>query len=194
VPEVQQNLKNVYYDLAATPLLYPTQSIFNVALQCVSHKKLLYGSDYPLIVYPKKQKEPDFRPFLDEIKEMGLPEEVYADVMGKNAARLFGMLPLEMAEEPERKARKGAGDSKVITEIQDPRTTAISEYMSISAVARAWPVTQPVFERYGIPWKDTPVPFWEPIAQAAAARGLGPEARQKLIEELNELASKSAIF
>lgn len=193
VPEVQQNLKNVYYDLAATPLLYPTQSIFNVALQCVSHKKLLYGSDYPLIVYPKKQKEPDFRPFLDEIKEMGLPEEVYADVMGKNAARLFGMLPLETAEEPERKARKGAGDSKVITEIQDPRTTAISEYMSISVVARAWPVTQPVFERYGIPWKDTPVPFWEPIAQAAAARGLGPEARQKLIEELNELASKSAI-
>jgi len=65
--------------------------------------------------------------------------------------------------------------------------------MSISVVARAWPVTQPVFERYGIPWKDTPVPFWEPIAQAAAARGLGPEARQKLIEELNELASKSAI-
>lgn len=189
VPEVRENLRNVYYDTAATPLLYPTQSIFNVALQCISYKKLLYGSDYPLLVYPKKQKEPDFRPFLDEIKEAALSEDVYADVMGKNAARLFGFLPPEISEETEKKGKKVAGNSKIITEIRDPKTTTISEYMSISAVANAWPITQAVFEKHGIPWKDSPVPFWEPIAQAAAAHGLGPEARAKLIKELNELIS-----
>jgi len=189
MPEVRQNLKNVYYDTAATPLLYPTQSIFNVALQCVSHKKLLYGSDYPLLVYPKKQKEPDFRPFLDEIEEMGLPEEVYADVMGRNAARLFGLLPPETVEGPKEAPKKSTGKDKVITEIQYPEATTISEYMSISAVASYWPETHQVFEKYNIPWKDSPVPFWEPIAQAAAARMMGPKARQRLVDELNEAIS-----
>lgn len=186
MPEVRRTLKNVYYDTATTPLLYPTQSIFNVALQCVSHKKLLYGSDYPLIVYPRKQKEPDFWQFLNEIKELGLPEDVYEDVMGKNAARLFGMLPSEPVEETEVQTRKSGGDSRVITEIQDPKSMHISGNMAISAVASAWPVTRQVFEKYGIPWKDTPVPFWEPIAQAAAAQMMGPKVRQQLINDLND--------
>lgn len=190
VPEVRRNLKNVYYDIAGSPLLYPTPAIFNVAMQCISHKKLLYGSDYPLIICPKKQTEPDFRPFLEEIREVGLAEDVYADVMGLNAARLFGMLPAEAELEPEAKP-KAAGASKVITEIPDPEGTAISQYMAISAVANAWPVTRQVFDKYQLPWKDTPVPFWEPIAQAAAAHGMGPAAREKLIHELNETVSKN---
>jgi hypothetical protein len=64
--------------------------------------------------------------------------------------------------------------------------------MSVSAVAQAWPATQRVFERHGIPWHDSPVPSWEPIAQAAAARGLGPAALARLLEELNEVV-KSAV-
>jgi hypothetical protein len=61
--------------------------------------------------------------------------------------------------------------------------------MAVSMVARVWPQTQAVFERYGIPWKDSPVPFWEPIAQAAAARGYGLQARQQLLDELGEATS-----
>jgi predicted TIM-barrel fold metal-dependent hydrolase len=191
VPEVRRNLKNVYYDMAGSPLLYPTTSIFNVALQCISHKKLLFGSDYPLIICPKKQNEPDFRPFLDEIKEVGLPEDVYSDIMGLNAARLFGMLPPEPEPESQAKAGTASGASSVITEIAHPESTSISQYMAISAVANAWPATRQVFDKYQIPWKDAPVPFWEPIAQAAAARGFGPDAREKLINELNETVSKN---
>jgi hypothetical protein len=58
--------------------------------------------------------------------------------------------------------------------------------MSTQAVAAAWPETQAVFARHGIPCDDSPVPFWEPIAQAAAAHGLAPDALTRLVAELNE--------
>jgi hypothetical protein len=31
------------------------------------------------------------------------------------------------------------------------------------------------------------VPYWEPLEQAAAVRGLGPNARNRLLDELNEV-------
>lgn len=58
--------------------------------------------------------------------------------------------------------------------------------MSTVVVAATWPETRAVFARHGIPCDDCPVPFWEPIAQAAAARGLGPDALARLVAELNE--------
>jgi hypothetical protein len=61
----------------------------------------------------------------------------------------------------------------------------ISRFMAVSAVAAAWPDTRAVFERHGIPWQDSPVPSWEPIAQAAAVRGFGPSAQRRLLDELN---------
>ncbi|MCC6146669.1 MAG: amidohydrolase family protein [Anaerolineaceae bacterium] len=189
-PEVRKNLRNVYYDMAGTPLLYPTESILKATLQCISHKKLLYCSDYPLLICPKKQHEPDFRPFLEEINAVELPEDVYADIMGRNAARLFGYLPPETSSEVAEPVKMTAVPKKSPPEIF-PETVTVDPYMSISAVANAWPFTQPVFERYGLPWKDSPVPFWEPIAQAAAARGLGPSAREKLLDELNDLVAKN---
>jgi hypothetical protein len=53
-------------------------------------------------------------------------------------------------------------------------------------VAAAHPATRAIFERYDIPWRDSPAPFWEPIVQAAAARGYGPAATARLLAELNE--------
>ena len=67
MPEVRRVLRNVWYDTAASALQYPTQDIFGVALRCVDHRKLLYASDYPLRLYPRRQSGPDFRPFLAEI-------------------------------------------------------------------------------------------------------------------------------
>jgi hypothetical protein len=58
--------------------------------------------------------------------------------------------------------------------------------MSTLLVAEAWPETRAVFAAHGIPFDDSPVPFWEPISQAAAARGLGPDALARLMAELNE--------
>ncbi|MGC8779754.1 MAG: amidohydrolase family protein [Anaerolineae bacterium] len=182
MPEVRRNLRNVWYDTAGSPLLFPTAAIFRAALDCVDHRKLLYASDYPLLLYPRRQTGPDFRPFIAEIDGLGLSAEVYEDIMGRNAARLLGLAPAEKAESapPRRPGRQA-----VITEIEPEEGKTISGLMAVSAVAQAWPATQAVFERYGIPWRDSPVPYWEPIAQAAAARGLGPTARQRLLEELN---------
>jgi len=48
MPEVKRSLKNVYYDTAGGPLLFPTRAIFNTAPQLIDHRKILYSSDYPL--------------------------------------------------------------------------------------------------------------------------------------------------
>ena len=48
MPEVSKAFQNVYYDCAASPYLY-TASIFNTVRSLVNHKKILFGSDYPVI-------------------------------------------------------------------------------------------------------------------------------------------------
>ncbi len=188
MPEVRQAMKNVWYDMASSPLLFPTEPIFRVALQCVSHKKILYGSDYPYLIVPDKQKEPDFRPFLRQIDDLNLQKDIYDDIMGDNTARLLGLMEKEDSQD-DYPYPVYSGQSKIITEIKDKEGVRVSEYMAIRAVAEAFPASRPVFEKYNIAWKDSPVPFWEPIAQAAAARGMGPKARRKLINEINEAIS-----
>lgn len=89
--DVRKTLANVWYDTAASPLVFPTPTVFRTALQCLDHRKILYASDYPLLLYPRTQREPDFSPFLDEIRAVGLPAEVLDDILGNNAARLLGL-------------------------------------------------------------------------------------------------------
>jgi len=175
MPEVRRDLQNVWYDTAASPLLYPTEKIFDVALRCVDHRKILFGSDYPLLIYPRRQSEPDMRPFLEEISSLGLPSAVLEDVMGNNAARLLGWLE---------------DDRPIVKPKQKPPAVAldtpIAGLMPVTAVAQQWPETQAVFEKHGIPYEDSPVATWEPIAQAAASRGLSPAEQRRLVAELNE--------
>lgn len=170
MPKTRQVLQNVWYDTAASPLLYPTAKIFQTALLCVNQHKILYGSDYPLRLYPGKQPKPDFAPFLSEIAALKLPDDIMDDIMGNNIARLLELSPTDTP----------------IRHVDMPPTEAvkISGTLPVSMVAREWPQTQETFEKYGIPWRDSPVPAWEPIAQAAAARGLEPVRQQALIEEL----------
>lgn len=66
-PHLQSILKNVYYDCAASPLLYDP-AIFRRVIECVGVDKILYGSDYPLRVFPRAQKEAEFNSFLDQIR------------------------------------------------------------------------------------------------------------------------------
>ena len=196
MPEVRRTLRNVWYDTAGSPLLFATPAIFQVALQCVDPHKLLYASDYPLRLYPKTQREPDFRPFLVEIEALGLPADVESAVLGDNAARLLGVR-VAGGRESGRPLGGNQGvtiplrGTQVAPSPQSPipdSPSPISAHLAVAAVAAAWPATAAIFEKYGIPWHDSPVPYWEPILQAAAARGLGPEARARLLAELNEAA------
>ena len=193
MPETRRALRNVWYDTAASPLIFPTRDIFNVALRCVDHRKLLYASDYPLRLYPRRQPEPDFRPFLAELGSLDLPADVRADIMGTNAARLLGLG--ESATNAPGVQRSDDFSRPTLIKATKVATTrldsAIVATMSTLAVASAWPETRAVFARHGIPCDDSPVPFWEPICQAAAARGLGPDALARLVAELNEAIAGS---
>ena len=79
---------NVYYDLAAGPLLYDSKTLPAVA-EIVGSKKLLFGSDYPLRLYPNKSSEPGFKSYLAEIQAMDLSNTALMDILGLNTARLL---------------------------------------------------------------------------------------------------------
>ncbi|MGB1251292.1 MAG: amidohydrolase family protein [Candidatus Promineifilaceae bacterium] len=162
MPQVRKQLANVWYDTAASPLLYPTKRIFQTALTCIDPRKILYGSDYPLRIYPRKMRDPDFRPFVSAIRKCGLACE--ADVFGNNFEQM-------MAQASESAVKSGS----------------ISREMTLRGMLRQWPDSAEILTRYGLPTKDVAVPAWEPIRQAAAARGLSDATQDELMKELNEL-------
>ena len=67
-PYIAKRWQNVYYDTSASPLLYGSQ-VFRIAMEAVGPEKFLFGSDYPLRLYPKQQKEPNFSAFISEIRK-----------------------------------------------------------------------------------------------------------------------------
>jgi len=80
MPEVREGLRSVYYDTAASPYLY-RDDIFNVA-SAIAADKILFGTDYPLLAHS---------PFLERVRNTGMPEPVLDLVLGGNAARLLGI-------------------------------------------------------------------------------------------------------
>ncbi|MFO7166901.1 MAG: amidohydrolase family protein [Chloroflexota bacterium] len=186
IPSVRRDLRNVWYDTAASPLVYATDAIFRAALACVDHRKILYGSDYPLRIVPREQREPDFRPFLRQIDALGLDDEVRADILGRNAERLLaGLGPADDRETDEaHRAPAGDGTGHTSQRWRPP----IGAATPVAQIAAAYPAARAVLERYDIPWQTSAAPFWEPIGQAAAARGHGPAALRRLLAEIDEAA------
>ena len=81
MPEVSALLKNVYYDSAASTLLYDDQ-VFDIAVQ-IAPKKILFGSDFNLI--GQKQIISRAR------KALAHAPEALDDFLGENARRLFAV-------------------------------------------------------------------------------------------------------
>jgi len=174
MPRVRRDLQNVWYDTAASPLLYPTTRIFRAALESAGQHKILMASDYPLLLYPGRQRQPDFRPFLAEIDQLGLTHDVNDDLMGNNAARLLGLdeasqpAAAEDRSGPETTVKLRRKEALLVVDPPEDKAADIELCMTVTMVAQCWPQTQAVFDQYGIPWQDSPVPYWEPIVQAAA--------------------------
>ena len=80
--------KNVYYDTAATPLLYKP-NIYKIAAEIVGADKILFGSDYPLKAYPKDPNAPNFTRPIEEVLSSGLDKESTDKILGNNAQKLF---------------------------------------------------------------------------------------------------------
>jgi hypothetical protein len=84
---MRKTLANVFYDTAASPLLYDASVWANVAAM-VGEGKVLFGSDYPLRVFPARQKEPDFAMLVAQALA-NLPEPRREAVMRRNALRVY---------------------------------------------------------------------------------------------------------
>ncbi|MFA5257017.1 MAG: amidohydrolase family protein [Opitutales bacterium] len=81
------SLANVHFDTAASPLLYDSRVWAN-AVDMAGADRILFGSDYPLRVYPARQNEPDFSMLADEARRC-LPEDCAGSVMSGNARRVY---------------------------------------------------------------------------------------------------------
>lgn len=79
MPEVKKALLNVFFDTAASPLLYRPE-VYQQAIQLVGEGKILFGSDYPLLEQGR---------VIEEINSLGLKEEVRTKILGGNAQRLL---------------------------------------------------------------------------------------------------------
>jgi predicted TIM-barrel fold metal-dependent hydrolase len=81
MPEVKKVMANVYFDTAASPLLY-TPEVYNQVIPLVGADKILFGSDYPLLAPGR---------LIKEIKELHLPPETESLILSANARRLLGI-------------------------------------------------------------------------------------------------------
>ena len=83
------SFSNVYYDFAANPLLYHIR-ILRAVTDLVGEDRVLFGSDFPLVLYPKKTRNADMSLFLEDIREnAGFSEKEWNKIMGGNLLSLI---------------------------------------------------------------------------------------------------------
>ncbi len=80
---------NIYVDCAASPLLYPDSPVRRV-IDAIGAERVLYGSDYPLRLYPRQQLQAEMTRFLASIRQDSTlsPTERSA-ILGQNMNRLL---------------------------------------------------------------------------------------------------------
>lgn len=79
--EVNDVMASVFYDTAASPLLYRA-GIYRIMVEIVGAERILMGSDFPLLSPGR---------YFNEMNEAGLTVEALDAITGKNAAGLFGL-------------------------------------------------------------------------------------------------------
>jgi predicted TIM-barrel fold metal-dependent hydrolase len=84
------DLANLYYDTAASPLTCDP-GIWSRFIGAVGARRVLFGSDYPLNLYPKDDTEPSWQRLLTEVRGSGLGEPDLSALLGDNARRMLGI-------------------------------------------------------------------------------------------------------
>ncbi len=77
--EVNEVLRNVWFDTAASPYLY-SPNIYRISRELIGFEKILFGSDYPLL---KPQQ------YFKEMVSAGLSSKAINQIAGLNAAQLL---------------------------------------------------------------------------------------------------------
>jgi len=81
-------LSNVYYDTAASPLLY-TEDVWRRFLAVVPVERVLFGSDYPLNAYPRIDAAPNLARLVAEVHRATANADQLEAVVRDNAARII---------------------------------------------------------------------------------------------------------
>jgi uncharacterized protein len=89
-PRLRPLFKNVYYDTAASPLLYD-HSVYRRVVDIVGAERILWGTDYPLFTHPGVKKDVTFQRDLDDARSprAALAPAELELILGANAARLL---------------------------------------------------------------------------------------------------------
>lgn len=82
-------LANVWFDTAASPLLYDA-SAWSRALVAVGAGRILFGSDFPLRLFPRAEDGAGLATLVQQARA-SLPAPAIAAVTGGNAASVFGV-------------------------------------------------------------------------------------------------------
>jgi hypothetical protein len=80
---------NVFLDTAASPLLYAPE-VFAEGVRACGADRVLWGTDYPLDLYPREPGRETVAGFLEQARA-ALPPAARDAVLGGNAARLLGL-------------------------------------------------------------------------------------------------------
>ena len=88
-PVLREWFRNVYFDTAASSLSFQ-KNVFRRVVDLVGADRVLFGTDYPLLCYPRESREPDFTRALVDATTAGLTEDELAQVLGGNLRRLLG--------------------------------------------------------------------------------------------------------
>jgi predicted TIM-barrel fold metal-dependent hydrolase len=84
---VAKALRNVWFDSAASPLLY-SGDVWKVCLQLIGNEKILFGSDFPLILDPKNSTSPSWDRILSQVIKCQLETSDLERVMWNNIHHL----------------------------------------------------------------------------------------------------------
>jgi len=84
--------ENVWVDTAATPLLYGAGAdVWAEGLRACGAERVLWGTDYPLELYPRTPDKGTFDGLLAEARSMGATGAAFEGVLGGNARCLLGL-------------------------------------------------------------------------------------------------------
>lgn len=79
---------NLYFDTAAVPLIYG-HDCYRQAIDAAGSDRILFGTDYPLRVYPRWGKAPEFQRMVTEIENLDLSAKELSAMFGGNLQKLL---------------------------------------------------------------------------------------------------------
>ncbi len=85
-----RRLRNVFFDTAASPLTYPP-GVWREMADAVGAGRILFGTDFPLVLYPSRETAPSMLSLADEARTSGLGDVELAEVLCGTARRVLGL-------------------------------------------------------------------------------------------------------